>query len=236
MWLVANCKNGISSYEIARDLGVSQKTAWFMLHRLREAMRTGTFAKMIGTVEADETYIGGLERNKHANKKLRQGRGTVGKAIIQGVIERGEGKKKSRVAAKVVKGTDAKTLQGNINQMVEAGSYIYTDAHRGYIGLSAEFVHDFIDHAVAYARGAVHTNGMENFWSLLKRGLKGTYVAVQPFHLERYVDEQAFRFNNRELNDAGRFLVTLASVAGKRLTWEELSDSHVAFFAQCLPA
>jgi hypothetical protein len=201
-----------------------------MDHRIRLAMKTGTFRKMEGTVEVDETFIGGLEKNKHSNKKLRQGRGTVGKAIVQGVIERGQPGQKSRVAAKVVKGTDAKTLQGNVQKYVVTGSYVYTDAHAGYSCLSAKFVHDFIDHAVTYAKGLVHTNGMENFWALLKRGLKGTYVAVMPFHLDRYVDEQAFRFNEREGSDADRFVKVLSQVAGRRLTWDELTASDDEFY------
>ena len=224
MWMIANCKNGISSYEISRALKLSQKTTWFMSHRIREAMRAGSFDKMTGTVESDETYVGGLEKNKHEHKKLKAGRGAVGKAIVQGVIERGQGNKKSRVSAKVVKGTDAKTLQGNIKELVETGTNVYTDAHKGYTGLNEEFVHDFIDHAVTYAEGAVHTNGIENFWSLLKRGLKGTYVAVTPMHLERFVDEQAYRFNEREYNDGERFLKVLCQVSGRRLTWDDLTE------------
>ncbi|MGO8673243.1 MAG: IS1595 family transposase [Capsulimonadaceae bacterium] len=230
MWLIANCKNGISSYEIARDLDVEQRTAWFMLHRIRHAMKSGSFDKMEGTVEADETFIGGKERNKHNDKKLRQGRGTVGKTIVQGVLERGEGGRKSRVAAKVVKDTTGETLKPNVQQFVEVGSWVYTDAHRGYTGLNAEFVHEFIDHSVRYADGVVHTNGMENFWSLLKRGLSGTYVSVMPFHLERYVDEQGFRFNERGQTDGERFLTVLSQVSGKRLTWKELTNSFEDFY------
>jgi transposase-like protein len=230
IWFIANCKNGISSYELGRDLGVTQRTAWFMLHRIREAMKDGSFQKMEGTIEADETFVGGLEKNKHENKKLRQGRGAVGKAIVQGVIERGQTGRKSRVAAKVVKGTDAETLQDNVKNYVVTGSYVYTDAHKGYNGLGQEFVHDFIDHTVTYANGVVHTNGMENFWSLLKRGIKGTYVAVMPFHLDRYVDEQAYRFNERGTNDAGRFLKVLSQVSGKRLTWIRLTESSQDFY------
>lgn len=231
IWFIANCKNGISSYELGKDLGVTQRTAWFMLHRIREAMKAGSFEKMDGTVEADETFIGGLEKNKHSNKKLRQGRGSVGKAIVHGVIERGQPGRKSRVAANVVKGTDAKTLQGNLKKYVEPGSQVYTDAHKGYSGLNEEFIHDFIDHAVTYANGAVHTNSVENFWSCLKRGLKGTYISVQPFHLERYVDEQAYCFNERGYSDAERFLGVLSQVTGKRLTWDQLTTSYEEFYS-----
>ncbi len=231
MWLIANCKNGVSSYELARALKLTQKTTWFMSHRIREAMRAGSFDKMTGTVEADETYVGGLEKNK-----LKSGRGAVGKAIVQGVIERGQGKTKSRVTAKVVKGTDAATLQGNIKEIVEPGTAVYTDAHKGYNGLNEEFVHDFVDHAVKYAEGAVHTNGMENFWCLLKRGLKGTYVAVTPFHLERFVDEQAYRFNQRGTNDGERFIRVLCQVVGRRLTWTQLTDNDKEGFWTLLRA
>lgn len=233
MWMITNCKNGVSSHEMERTLGVSQKSTWFMLHRIREAMKAGTILKMTGTVESDETFIGGLEKNKHKDKKLRQGRGTVGKAIVQGVIERGTNGRKSRVAANVIKGTDAAYLENQVSKYVEVGTYVYTDAHKGYRGLSNEFVHDFIDHAVTYANGVVHTNGMENFWSLLKRGLKGTYIAVRPFHLERYVDEQAFRFNERanDDGDGGRFLKVLTQASGRRLTWDELTASDDEFYA-----
>jgi transposase-like protein len=226
MWMIVNCKNGISSYEIARDMKITQKTAWFLSHRIREAMKAGSFKKMSGVTESDETYIGGLERNKHKDKKLNMGRGTVGKAIVQGVIERGQGSRKSRVSAKVVKSTDAKTLQGNVKECVEPGSAVYTDAHKSYSGLSEEFIHDFIDHAVTYAEGHVHTNSMENFWSLLKRSIKGTYVAVTPEHLSKFVDEQAYRFNERGSNDCARFLTVLCQVVGRRLTWKDLTDRY----------
>lgn len=236
MWMITNCKNGISSFEIARALKLTQKTTWFMSHRIREAMKAGSFEKMTGTCETDETYIGGLEGNKHKNKKLNAGRGAVGKAIVQGVIERGQGQRKSRVSAKVVKSTDAKTLQGNIKELVEPGSAVYTDAHKSYTGLNQDFVHDFIDHAVSYAEGAVHTNSTENFWSLLKRGLRGTYVAVSPMHLERFVDEQAYRYNERGSSDLERFLKVLCQVVGRRLTWEELTKSYESFFWGMLPS
>ena len=199
-------------------------------------MKAGSFEKMTGTCETDETYIGGLEGNKHKNKKLNAGRGAVGKAIVQGVIERGQGQRKSRVSAKVVKSTDAKTLQGNIKELVEPGSAVYTDAHKSYTGLNQDFVHDFIDHAVSYAEGAVHTNSTENFWSLLKRGLRGTYVAVSPMHLERFVDEQAYRYNERGSSDLERFLKVLCQVVGRRLTWEELTKSYESFFWGMLPS
>jgi len=205
MWLIGNCKNGISSYEIARDLSVTQKTAWFLLHRIRTLMQGENHGKLFGQVEADETFIGGKARNMHTDKRAKKITGTGGKdkTAVMGILERG-GNGNSRVRVKVVDNTKKKTLQGEIRDHVLAGSAIFTDALKSYEGLS-EFQHEVIDHAVEYVRGEVHTNGLENFWSLLKRGLKGTYVSVEPFHLFRYVDEQAFRFNNRKGEDVDRF-------------------------------
>jgi transposase-like protein len=235
-WLLTSAKNGISSCELGRSLGVTQKTAWFMLHRIRHILATGTFEKMNGTVEADETYIGGLERNKHSDKKLKAGRGTVGKSIVIAVLERSadEGKP-SKVRTKVAKDTSAKTLTGLVANNVAEGSAVYTDAHKSYRGLSEQFVHQFIDHAVEYASGAVHTNGLENYFSLLKRTLKGTYVAVEPFHLTKYIDEQAFRFNSRKLTDAERFIAALRMASGQRLTYDDLTSAFYAYYNEVLP-
>ncbi len=192
MWMIVSCKNGISSYELARALGVQQKTAWFITHRLRLAMQTGTFEKLSGEVEADETFIGGRARNMHKSKREEkiQGRGASGKAVVMGLLER-----HGEVRTKVVSDTKKKTLQGEIRENVESGSEVFTDALKSYEGLGPEYVHQFIDHAEKYAEGKVHTNGLENFWSLLKRSINGTYVSIEPFHLFRYLDEQAFRFN-----------------------------------------
>jgi transposase-like protein len=235
-WLLTSAKNGISSYELGRSIGVTQKSAWFMLHRIRYVMETGTFEKLAGTCEADETYIGGLEKNKHENKKLKAGRGTVGKSIVVAVLERSETiGKSSKVRTKVAPDTSRETLHGLVKSNVETGSAIYTDAHKSYQGLSAEFVHDFVDHAVQYACGAVHTNGLENYFSLLKRTLRGTYVAVEPFHLTKYIDEQAYRFNTRGLTDAQRFVAVLSMVAGRRLTYDELTSECVEYFRQAIP-
>jgi transposase-like protein len=249
VWIITNCKNGVSSCEIARDLGVMQKTAWFMLHRIRYAMRTGTFEKMSGQIEADETYIGGLARNMHKDKKAKKitGTGGSGKAIVMGLLERHgidksqkiidtietKEKKASRVRAKVIQNTQKETLHSEVKENVQPGSELFTDALATYRGLDPEYVHQFVDHAEAYVKDqVVHTNGLENFWSLLKRGIKGTYVSVEPFHLTRYVDEQAFRFNERKLTDGERFTEVLSGVAGKRLTYKHLtgkdSESPVA--------
>lgn len=228
MWLLTTCKNGISSYEIERDLKVSQKAAWFMLHRIRLAMQDETFgSKLRGEVEADETFIGGKARNMHKDVKARRisgsRRSVDDKMVVMGVLERG-----GRVHAQVVPDRVQKTLQPIIERHVEAGSAIFTDEHGAYKGLHMEYEHEVIDHALQYVNGRVHTNGMENFWSLLKRGLAGTYVAVEPFHLFRYLDEQVFRFNNRAtkdnpLNDADRFDLAVRQIVGKRLTFAELT-------------
>jgi transposase-like protein len=220
MWLLGNCKNGISSYEIARDLAVTQKTAWFLLHRIRLVMQSGSLEKKLcGTVEADETFVGGKAKNMHADRRAREiaGRGPVGKAIVMGLLERhGEAR------VKVVETRRKKDVQAEVRKHVEAGSNVYTDALKSYEGL-AEYVHEFIDHTEAYVRDAVHTNGMENFWSLFKRALKGTYVSVEPFHLQSYADEQAFRFNNRKCDDVDRFRAMVSGIAGKRLTYADLT-------------
>ncbi len=220
IWLIANCKNGVSSCEIARDLGVTQKTAWFMMHRIRLAMNTGSFEKLSGEVEADETFIGGLARFMHNNKKAKiTGTGGAGKAVVMGLVDR----KTRQVRVVHVPNVQRDTLQTQVKKYVQGGSYVFTDAWLGYHGLDREYVHNVIDHAEAYVQGNVHTNTIENFWSLLKRGLKGTYVSVEPFHLFRYLDEQAFRYNNRKTDDGSRFVETLAGVTGKRLTYQHLT-------------
>lgn len=219
VWCIANAKNGISSHELSRALGVTQKTAWFMLHRIREAMKTGSFRKLDGEVEVDETFIGGKAANMH--KRIREkkilGRGTVSKSIVQGVLERG-----GEVRTMVVRDTEGETLRPNVFHNVEFGARVYTDANRSYFGLSRRFVHYMIDHAVSFVRGAVHTNGIENFWSLLKRSLNGTWTHVAAFHLERYCWEQAWRFNNRRTGDGERFAAAMRCVVGRRITYRRL--------------
>ena len=194
LWMLCNCKNGISSYELSRDLGVSQKAGWFMLQRLRLALQDGFFgSKLSGEVEVDETFIGG------------------------------------KVRATVVPNRKKHALQSEVYRHVEAGAALYSDALKSYEGLAGEYAHEVIDHAVKYVDGRVHTNGLENFWSLLKRGIAGTYVSVEPFHLFRYLDEQMFRFNNRKdesgklLTDSDRFQLALSQIAGKRLTFAEVT-------------
>jgi hypothetical protein len=194
MWMIRGCKNGVSSYEIARDLAITQKSAWFMLHRIRYAMQTGTFAKFSGPCEADESFIGGKARNMHKKERERKihGRGPEGKAIVMGVLARHRHDGVSQMRAAVVETRRKQPVQSHVREHVETGAELFTDALKSYDGLDGEFLHQVIDHAEAYVDGQVHTNGCENFRSLLKRGLKGTYVSVEPYHLFRYLDEASF--------------------------------------------
>ena len=232
IWLLANAKNGISSYELARSLGVTQKTAWFMLSRIRLAMQTKTFTKQMGgngrTVEVDETFIGGKAVNMHKSKRARlTGTGMVDKVAVMGLLDRKRGKKHSTVRAAVVASTRRTELEPRVYEHVELASTVYTDAHGAYAKLGHGFDHAAIDHAVAYVDGKVHTNGLENFWSLLKRTIKGTYVSVDPIHLFRYLDEQSFRFNTRKATDYVRFTSVLRDVIGKRLTYADLISANM---------
>src|SRR6266568_1786346 len=222
MWLAANCKNGISSYELHRCLGVTQKTAWFMLQRIRLAMQKGITGKFSGRVEADETYIGAKARYLHKDKRTGVGHAGLKKTAVQGILERTTPDKHSRVVLKAVPNTRRPELCSNVRQHVEEGSTVCTDALMSYDDLERDYDRRVIDHAESYAQGHVHTNCLENFWSLLKRALKGTYVNVEPFHLFRYLDEQAFRFNERKLTDSERFLAVVPSIAGRRLTYRGL--------------
>jgi len=220
LWLLVNCKNGISSMEIARDLGITQKSAWFMAHRLRFALHHGSFDKLSGDVEVDETFIGGKARNMHIAQRKRRITGTGGKdkTAVLGILERG-----GKVRTTVINDRKKKTLQAEVHQHVEAGAALYTDELLSYNGLAGKYAHQVIDHAVRYVDGEVHTNGMENYWSLLKRGIAGTYVSVEPYHLFRYLDEQAYRFNNRkDATDFDRFKMAASQVVGKRLTWKQV--------------
>src|SRR5258708_7465936 len=215
LWMLVNCKNGVSSYEIARDIGVTQKSAWFMLHRLRLAVPPKTFE-----------YIGGKSRNMHADKRkgvgMQRGRSMAGKVAVMGLLDRHGKDGVSQVRTTILHGRKSGTLQGEVRKHVEEGSNIYTDAFYSYRGLNGDYMHGFVDHAETYVDGQIHTNGCENFWSLLKRALKGTYVNVEPFHLFRYLDEQVYRFNSRKQTDRVRFLEACASVFGKRLMYSDL--------------
>lgn len=222
IWMIVNAKNGISSYEIHRAIGVTQKSAWFMMHRIRLAMQEGSFEKLSGDVEADETYVGGKAENMHKGKREVTGRGAVGKAIVVGVLERN-----GQVRTKVVKRARKRTMHNWIRENVESGSNLYTDAFKSYEGLNGEYIHQAIDHATEYVRGQVHTNGMENYWSLFKRALRGTYVNCDAEHLSRYLDEQTFRFNYRGTTDAARFALVVSMVTGKRLTYNQLTTNEI---------
>jgi len=225
IWMIANAKNGISSYEVHRAIGVTQKTAWFMLHRIRTAMRTGTFSKFKGEIESDETFIGGRAVNMHARRRRtlpNKGVGGQGKTPVHGMLERGAGGT-SRVKATVVPNTTKETIKPLLDESIESGAKLYSDTAMTYLKMDSALFHEMVDHAVQYVEGRVHTNGIENFWSLLKRALRGTYVSVDPAHLFRYLDEQVFRFNERKLNDALRFLRVASDVIGKRLTYKQLT-------------
>jgi len=230
VWMICNCKNGISSYELHRAIGVTQKTAWFMLHRIRKAMESGSFLRLGqdgGPIEADEAFIGGKPKNMHARKRAlaKNGNFHTDKPAVFGMFDR----ETRQVRAKLIPNVKRETLQQEILDQVVKGAKIYTDQWSGYSGLSKEeFIHETVNHLQEYVRGEVHTQGIENFWSLLKRALSGTYVAVEPFHLARYVAEQVFRFNNRAtkdnpLTDEDRFALAMSQVAGRRLTYAELT-------------
>ncbi|MGA8618041.1 MAG: IS1595 family transposase [Candidatus Sulfotelmatobacter sp.] len=241
LWMLVSCKNGISSYEIHRALGVSQKTAWFMLHRLRLALKAKDLGFKLGGpdssgVETDETFVGGRLKNMHRNKQTKymiDSRGpNFNKTAVHGLLDRDL----RQVRASVVPNVKRETLQDAVLKNVRYGSKVFSDEATGYDDLRSRFVHEVVNKTDTYVRGQVHVNGMENFWALLKRGLKGTYVAVEPYHLERYVDEQVFRFNNRAtkdnpLKDSDRFLLALSQVSGKRLTFAELTgkDQEIPF-------
>jgi transposase-like protein len=230
LWLLTNCKNGISSYELGKALGVTQKTAWFMLSRLRLALQAENGGKLDGHIEADETFIGGKARNMHASKRKRlgisQSRSMIGKVAVMGLLQRHPDA--STVRVNVVKTRRKHELEQTIDAHVEVGSAIYTDALRSYDRMGQRgYIHNVIDHAEAYVDGQVHTNGLENFWSLLKRAIKGTYVLVEPFDLFRYLEEQAFRLNNRKGTDAMRFALALKGILGKRLTYSALTGSEL---------
>ena len=229
VWQISNCKNGISSYELARALGVTQKTAWFMNHRIRLAMQGDDGGTLDGEVEVDETYIGGKARNMNRQQRTKHlaGRGHknawAGKVAVMGLLQRHPEKGKSRVRTVPVESIRTYRLNQEVSKHVEDGATVYTDALGSYRPLSLYYQHKVIDHAERYVDGQVHTNGLENYWSLLKRSIRGTYVSVEPFHLFRYLDEQAFRFNERTDDDATRFAKTLSQIAGRRLTFDKLT-------------
>jgi transposase-like protein len=232
LWMLVNCKNGVSSYEVAKAVGITQKSAWFVLHRLRFALQTGSITKLGGNsapVEVDETFIGGKARFMHRSKRERLSseggmQGGHGKAVVMGLLERG-----GKVKTAVIPHRKQNIPEKIVRELVEPGAEVHTDEFPGYYNLKDGYVHKVVNHLEGYVKENVHTNGIENFWSLLKRGLSGTYIAVEPFHLFRYVDEQAFRYNHRKdesgnkLNDGQRFELALSQIAGKRLTFAEVT-------------
>jgi transposase-like protein len=233
LWLLTNCKNGISSYELARALGVTQKSAWFMLQRLRLALQDAPGRKLGGDVEVDESYIGGRARYMHDTKKkrlqMKRGRAAGSKTVVMAVLERNSSpyNQHSQVRAKVMPNARRHHLMPFVKDNVMPATNLHTDSLRSYCGADQDFVHNVIDHAKQYVDGDVHTNGCENFWSLLKRAIRGTYVSVEPFHLFRYLDEQVFRFNNRKDVDGGRFMLGLSQIVNKRLTYKALIGSEL---------
>lgn len=233
IWMLANCRNGVSSYEIARAIGVTQKSAWHMMHRIREAMRPRDGKKLGGPeneVEVDEAYVGGKVQNMHLKRRMEFSGGKDHKTIVMGALDRTEGK----VHAEVIRYADREQMEAMVRRNVKFGSTVYTDAHKGYNGLKSRYTHDFVCHMEQYVKGRVHTNGIENFWGLLKRGLGGTYISVSRWHMSRYVDEQVFRYNNRKnegarIPDSVRFLRVLKDVAGRSLTYADLKAKAKAF-------
>jgi hypothetical protein len=223
--MIANAKNGVSSYELSRAIGVTQKTAWFMLQRIRLAMQDTERGGLSGQIEVDETFIGGKARFMHQDKRAAKIKGTggMGKVAVMGLLDRHGPDGHSTVSLKIVPNTRRRTLAAEVRARVVSGSEVMTDALSSYDDLASDYVHGVIDHAERYVEGTVHTNGLENFWSLLKRAVKGTYVSVEPFHLFRYLDEEAMRFNTRKMDDGQRFSRVLGKVAGRRLTYSQLT-------------
>ena len=216
--ILATHPKGVSSLQLAKDLGINRKTAWFLGHRIREAFGDLP-APMTGTVEVDETYIGGLEKNKHWRKKKHAGRGTVGKFPVLGVRERETG----RVAARVSLKTTKRELQGFIGRHVAGRSLVYTDDHGGYEGLVSRYDHGIVRHSrKEYVRGDCHTNGIESLWATFKRAYKGTYHWMSLKHLQRYVNECCGRLNLRGLDTFGQLEEFVRGIEGKRLTFREL--------------
>ena len=220
IWMIVNAKNGISSHEISRALGITQKTAWFLGHRIRLMIQEGSFERLLGgEVEVDETFIGGKARNMHSSVKARRitGRGPTNKEVVLGLLERG-----GIVRVEHVRDRKKWTLQREVRAAVAAGSALYSDDLASYEGLQRDFAHKTVNHAIRYVDGRVHTNSIEGFWALLKRCLNGTWVSVEPFHLFRYLDEQAYRYNERHGNDSDRFRRALRGIVGKRLTYDQV--------------
>lgn len=228
IWMIVNDRNGVSSCEIARSLGITQKSAWFLMHRIRVAMENRSFEKLSGTVEIDESYFGGEVKNMHEDVKRRKGvahGGMNDKTAVLGIGMRNpDGKGLLEVRAGTIKHTDRMTLMPIILETVEIKSTVNTDCHAAYNPLWRGYKHETINHSKEYVRGDVTTNRIENYWSVLKRGMKGTYIRGNGQHLDRYIAEASFRYNNRKESDAERFQKVLQSLNGRRLTYNQLTD------------
>lgn len=237
-WLLVNAKNGISSHEVHRSLGITQKSAWFVLHRLRYALKIVSMEKLTGTIEADEMHHGGSTGNYsqgkkkalHAQaKKLKPGKPVhlsrvAKKSIVMGMLERGQKGQPSQMRTAPIQSVRRPHISEIIKAHVEPGAFLMTDSLSAYKHLGeAGYIHMAVNHAIRYAEGRIHTNGVENFWSLLARTLQGTYVAVEPIHLNAYLDEQCWRFNHRKMTDGERMIRVLPGTVGKRLTYKELT-------------
>jgi transposase-like protein len=223
MYLISTVRKGISSLQLSKEIGVTQKTAWFMLQRIRQACGSGANSPddfLSGIIEADETYIGGKEMNKHESKKLKAGRGTIGKAIVLGLRERD-----GRVKASVINNTSAKAIQARVRKTVAPGATLYTDEHASYNGM-VEYQHQVVNHsAKQFVDGMAHTNGIESVWAVLKRGFYGVYHSFSEKHLQRYVDEFAYRLNegNCKVHTMDRIDALLRKTSGKRITYKKLT-------------
>src|SRR5579871_443357 len=227
LWLLVSAKNGISSYELARSLGIKQQSAWFLLHRLRHMLETGSMEKMTGTIEVDETFVGGKSKNMHTDRRAEQRAKGFPKITVLGMRQR-----EGEVRTMVVSNREQATLHGQIEENVEEGATVYTDSWKSYNGLANKFNHGIIDHNVGqYVSGDISTNGMENYWTILKRAYHGTYVHISDWHADKYLAEEDFRFNSRKQKDGERFAEAVSKMAGKRLTYAELTESHLVNLA-----
>ena len=216
IYLELTSLKGVSSMKLHRDLGISQKAAWFMLQRIREAFRMDMLPEFAGPVEVDESYFGGLEKNKHASKKANLGRGPVGKAAVIGARDRATGS----VAAKVIESTDGPTLKGFVKDTAKNGAKVYTDDAKAYNGLEN---HETVKHSVSeYVNGQAHTNGVESFWAVLKRAYHGTYHQISPKHLDRYVSQFAGKHNIRGMDTMDQMTHVVAAMVGRRLLYKDL--------------